>query len=639
MSSPPGMLARLYRTALLVPAAVRKGGGVGGMLRRAVQIFRDKGFKGVMRSAGVLAQGGGPPLMADPSRPDRLQYREWIKRYDLPLADDVRRTLAADLAQWPECPRFVVVLDARQAGEAPLARAVQSLSVQSFGAWRCIAFCDAGDDRRQAWLRVLAQAEPRVAIASGAAGETVELRHGEWLSLLDGRDALAPDALLRLARALRDHPGAQIVYTDEDRIADDGARSAGYFKPAWNPDLARSQDYLGRLGAFEGGLVGRAGGFRLGGDEAAGYDLALRCADAAGEDAGRIVHVPSVLYHRHVHDAARPDAMDPAEYAPQGGEAALQAHLDRHGWLARAERDAPGFRVRYALPDPAPLVTLIIPTRNGLALVRQCIDSILDKTDYPHYEIVLVDNGSDDPQALAYFEQLKQHPKLRVLRDDSPFNYSALNNQAAAVARGEVLGLINNDIEVISPGWLGEMVSIALQPGVGAVGARLWYPNGTLQHGGVVLGYRRGVADHAHRHLPQGEPGYFGRAALLQTFSAVTAACLVVRKDRFDAVGRLDEEHLKVAFNDVDLCLRLREAGWRNVWTPYADLYHHESATRPSDLRPEQVERFKREEQFMFDRWGELLFNDPAYSPNLTMAQEDFSLAWPPREAAKGFGR
>src|SRR5690606_7449119 len=242
-----------------------------------------------------------------------------------------------------------------------------------------------------------------------------------------------------------------------------------------------------------------------------------------------------------------------------------------------------------------------------------------------------------DPQALAYFEQLKQHPKLRVLRDDSPFNYSALNNQAAAVARGEVLGLINNDIEVISPGWPGEMVSIALQPGLGAVGARLRYPDGTLQHGGVVLGYRRGVADHAHRHLPQGEPGYFGRAALLQTFSAVTAACLVVRKDRFDAVGRLDEEHLKVAFNDVDLCLRLREAGWRNVWTPYADLYHHESATRPSDLRPEQVERFKREEQFMFDRWGELLFNDPAYSPNLTMALEDFSLAWPPREAAKGF--
>lgn len=635
MSRPSGVLTRLRRMAMLVPAAIRKGGGVGSMLRRAVQIFRDKGLGGVMQSVGVLLRGGGAPLMADPTRPDRLQYREWIKRHDLPLEPVARQALVAALMPWPERPRFVIVLDARRADGDGLSRATASLLAQSFGEWRCIAFCDSGDAARRAQLQGAVQMEPRFTLVAAAA--PVDVQPGEWLALLDGLDTLAPDALLHLAQAIREHPGAQIVYSDEDRIAGNGERSAGYFKPAWNPDLARSQDYLVRLGAFEGGLVRSAGGFRLGGGEAAGYDLALRCIDQADPDT--IVHVPRVLYHRHVHDVSRPDAMDAAEYAPAGGEQALQAHLDRHGWPARAERDAQGFRVRYRLPDRPPLVTLIIPTRNGLALVRQCIDSILDKTDYPHYEIVLVDNGSDDPAALAYFDQLRQHPKLRVLRDDSPFNYSALNNQAAAIARGEVLGLINNDIEVISPGWLSEMVSIALQPGVGAVGARLWYPNGTLQHGGVVLGYRGGVADHAHRHLPQGEPGYFGRAALLQTFSAVTAACLVVRKDRFDEVGRLDEEHLKVAFNDVDLCLRLREAGYRNVWTPYADLYHHESATRPSDLRPEQVERFMREERFMFDRWGDLLFNDPAYSPNLTMAQEDFSLAWPPRAVVKGFGR
>lgn len=620
MSGPGGTMSRLRRLASLVPAAIRKGGGVGGMSRRMVQIFREKGARGVMRSVGVLLGGGGPPLMADAGRPDRLQYREWIKRHDLPLSDEARRAASKAYAALPRKPRFVVIIDARQATGAQLARAVESLTAQSLAAWR--------------GLVVGGEAAP---LAPAAEGEPVTLQAGEWLVLFDGRDTLAPDAMLRLAESLRAHPAAQLMYSDEDRIADNGERSAGYFKPAWNPDLARSQDLLVRLGAFEGSLVERAGGFRPGGGDAAGYDLALRCADAAAPDA--IVHVPSVLYHRHVADARRPDAMDPAEYAPEGGELALQAHLARHGVRASVERDAHGFRVRYHLPDAPPLVTLIIPTRNGLALVRQCIESIFEKTDYPHYEIVLVDNGSDDPAALAYFDELRQHPQVRVLRDDSPFNYSALNNQAAAIARGEVLGLINNDIEVISPGWLTEMVSIALQPGVGAVGARLWYPDGALQHGGVVLGYRRGVADHAHRHLARGEAGYFGRAALLQTFSAVTAACLLVRKDRFDAVGRLDEEHLKVAFNDVDLCLRLREAGYRNVWTPYADLYHHESATRPSDLRPEQVERFMREERFMFDRWGELLFNDPAYSPNLTIAQEDFSLAWPPRVPVPGFGR
>ena len=635
MSGLGGGFSRLARMAGLVPAAVRKGGGIGPMLQRMVEISREKGASGVMRSIMVLLHGDGPPLMADANRPDRLQYREWIKRYDQPLDAKARRAALEEFHGWTANPSFVVVVDARQAGEAQLARAMQSLASQSFAQWRGMAFCTEGDAMRQAWLAAATRAHPRIALA--ASGAAVELQAGEWLAVLDGRDALAADALLRLAQSLQAHPAAQMLYSDEDRIAANGERSAGYFKPAWNPDLARSQDYLSRLGAFDATLVRRAGGFRLGGDESAGYDLALRCADAATPEA--IVHVPSILYHRHVADATRPDAMDPAEYAPAGGEFAVAAHLGRHGLRADVERDAAGFRVRYRLPEPAPLVTLIIPTRNGLSLVRQCIDSILNRTDYPDYEIVLVDNGSDDAAALAYFEELKQHPKIRVLRDDSPFNYSALNNQAAAIARGEVLGLINNDIEVISPGWLTEMVSIAVQEGVGAVGARLWYPDGKLQHGGVVLGYRRGVADHAHRHLERGEAGYFGRAALMQTFSAVTAACLVVRKDRFDAVGRLDEENLKVAFNDVDLCLRLREAGYRNVWTPYADLYHHESATRPSDLRPEQVERFMREERFMFDRWGDLLFNDPAYSPNLTIAQEDFSLAWPPRVPVVGFGR
>jgi GT2 family glycosyltransferase len=265
-------------------------------------------------------------------------------------------------------------------------------------------------------------------------------------------------------------------------------------------------------------------------------------------------------------------------------------------------------------------------------LVKQCIESIEAKTSYANYEIMLVDNGSDDPAALAYFKELDTRPNIRVLRDDRPFNYAALNNAAVAQAQGELVALVNNDIEVITPDWLSEMVSIALQPGVGAVGARLWYPNMTLQHAGVILGVG-GIAAHAHRGMPAGREGYGGRAGLIQSFSAVTAACLVIRKSIYEQVGGFDEVHLQVAFNDVDFCLRVREAGYRNVWTPYAELMHHESATRGKDLSPEKRARFEREVAYMRERWGELLENDPAYSPNLMLAREDFSYAWPPRLA------
>jgi GT2 family glycosyltransferase len=286
--------------------------------------------------------------------------------------------------------------------------------------------------------------------------------------------------------------------------------------------------------------------------------------------------------------------------------------------------------VRYELPESPPLVSLIVPTRNGLELLRRCINSILEKTDYPNYEILIVDNGSDQQAVLEYLANIVNDRRVRVLRDDRSFNFSALNNSAVQSARGEVVGLINNDIEVISPDWLSEMVSIALQPSVGAVGARLWFPDETLQHGGIILGVG-GVANHSHKHLPRGVPGYFGRAALIQSFSAVTAACLVVRRDLYEQVGGLDEANLAVAFNDVDFCLKLREAGYRNVWTPHAELYHHESATRGYEDTPVKKERFEREIAHKRRRWGAVLTTDPAYSPNLTLEYEDFSYAWPPR--------
>jgi GT2 family glycosyltransferase len=274
------------------------------------------------------------------------------------------------------------------------------------------------------------------------------------------------------------------------------------------------------------------------------------------------------------------------------------------------------------------LVSIVIPTRNGADLLRTCLDS-LRETRYQAFEVVVVDNGSDDPVALELMAERESVGEIRVLRDPSPFNYSALNNRAVTQAcRGEFVVLMNNDIEITHPEWLAEMVGMALEPGVGCVGARLWYPDGRLQHGGVIMVC--GVAGHAHKYLPRGHHGYMGRAVLAQDFLAVTAACLLVRREVFNEVGGLDES-LKVAFNDVDFCLRVHAAGYRNVWTPFAQMIHHESVTRGHEDTPEKQQRFAGEIAILQTRWPDLLAHDPCYSPNLTNQAEDFSFAWPPR--------
>jgi GT2 family glycosyltransferase len=287
------------------------------------------------------------------------------------------------------------------------------------------------------------------------------------------------------------------------------------------------------------------------------------------------------------------------------------------------------YRVRWPVPDPAPLVTLIIPTRDGRALLQQCIES-LKKTSYHPFEILVVDNQSRDRDALHYFDELESRGIGRVLKYDRPFNYSAINNFAVQHARGSVVGLLNNDVEVIDPGWLTEMVAQAIRPQVGAVGAKLYYADGTLQHAGVVTGLG-GVAGHSHKHLFRDASGYFWRVHLPQNLSAVTGACLSIRREVYLQIGGLDEENLRVAFNDVDFCLRLEEAGYRNVWTPYAELFHHESKSRGIEDTPEKQARFKSEIDYMKARWGSRLLEDPHYSPNLTLDAENFALAWPPR--------
>jgi GT2 family glycosyltransferase len=275
-------------------------------------------------------------------------------------------------------------------------------------------------------------------------------------------------------------------------------------------------------------------------------------------------------------------------------------------------------------------VSLLIPTRDGLAVLKRCLDSLVAKTTYPRFEIVIVDNQSREPATLAYLASLVESGRARVVPYDRPFNYSAINNLAAREARGEVLCLLNNDVEVITPDWLTELVSHALRPDVGAVGAKLLYPNDTIQHAGVVTGLWE-IAGHVHRFLPREAPGYFSRAHLVQNVSVVTGACLAIRRELYLALGGLEEDNLAVAFNDVDFCLRVDAAGYRNVWTPWAELYHHESFSRGPEDTPEKQQRANREVDYMKRRWGAQLKADPYYNPNLSLYSEAPELAWPPR--------
>ncbi len=641
LTAPYRQAGRQYRRAAHVsralPTIVRRGGGWKATTAKAVGVLRREGLAG-LKQRWLRANAPGRALVeAGGGLVDRNDYAAWLQLYGR-MDDAARQRIRAAVEAMAHPPLISILMPVYAPDLGWLRAAVDSVWTQLYPHWElCMADDCSPDPAVRAELERLAALDPRIRVAfrpvnghiSAASNSAMAMARGDWLALMDQDDLLAEDALYEIARAALAHPQAGLIYSDEDKIDEGGRRFDPYFKPDWNPDLFLSHNMICHLGAYRADLARGLGGFREGLEGAQDYDLALRFAEAL--EPGAIVHVPKVLYHWRSHAQSTAQAGSNKAYALEAGKRALNDHFARAGVAAEAELlDFGMYRARYRLPDAPPPVTLIIPTRNGLALIRQCVDSILEKTTYPDYDIVIVDNNSDDPATLAFFDAAARDPRVTIRRDERPFNYSALNNDAVAAARGDYVALVNNDIEVITPGWLGEMVSLAMQPGVGAVGARLWYPDDSLQHGGVVVGLG-GVAGHAHKTLPRGAPGPFFRAQLIQSFSAVTAACLVVNKALYAAVGGLNERDLAVAFNDVDFCLKLLKAGYRNVWTPHAELYHHESASRGFEDTPEKLRRFKAEIDYMHRVWRTDSWADPAYNPNLTLDREDFSLAWPPR--------
>lgn len=456
----------------------------------------------------------------------------------------------------------------------------------------------------------------RVDIAT-TLNDALELLQGEFVARIDQHDQMPPHALFFLVREVSNYPDAELIYADSDSIDDAGKRHDPRFKPDWNPDLFYSHNYLDKPTFYRLARVKELGGYRPGFDGAEDYDLSLRYLRDIPATA--VKHIAKVLIH------CRTDRQFPSEGGHGSGKRALTAYFEGSGISVEDGATSGLYRIKHCLPAQPPLVSIIIPTRDRVDLLKNCIESIQEKTNYENWEIIVVDNQSVEFETLAYFDQIKTSSRIKVIHYQKSFNYSALNNFAVQFAQGEVLALLNNDVEVISKEWLSEMASHSMRPGIGAVGAKLLYPNGMVQHAGVIIGLG-GVAGHAHKYLERNAPGYCNRAQVVQNLTAVTGACLVVQKRHYQEVGGLNEVDLAVAFNDIDFCLKLVTAGYRNVFTPHALLFHHESISRGYDDTPEKRAVFKKEYGYMKDTWGNELMRDPAYNRNLTLEFEDFSL-------------
>ncbi|MEY4861928.1 MAG: hypothetical protein RLZ51_23, partial [Pseudomonadota bacterium] len=543
-------------------------------------------------------------------------YAHWLTSHDT-LGEAQLDSLRARLELLQERPKISVLMPTFNPTREWFERAVDSVRRQLYPNWE---LCIADDASDRPWLTArlaeLQQEDPRIRAVRrevnghicAATNSALALATGDWIALLDHDDELREHALLLIAETACASPQAGMIYSDEDKLDELGQRCWPHFKPGWNYDLCLSNNYVCHLLAVKTVLVRQLGGMRPGFEGAQDHDLVLRVSEHLKPE--QIRHIPQVLYHWRMHEQSTAKGGEIKPYAFEAGRRCVEDHLHRLGYAVRVETLASGrYRVHWTLPSPPPLVSILIPTRNQAGLLKTCLESLKAITDYPSYEILIIDNGSDAPDALALLEHWSRQPQVRVIRDDSPFNYSALNNRAARQAQGSVLVLMNNDIEILHSDWLHEMVSQACRPGVGAVGAKLLYPDRTVQHAGVVLGMSPdspmgGVAGHAHRGIPGEAEGYMNRAAVAQRFSAVTAACLTILRSRFDAVGGFEEENLAVAFNDVDLCLRLEDIGLINVWTPFAMLVHHESVSRGKDKQPKNRERYLGERAYMLRRWG-----------------------------------
>ena len=557
---------------------------------------------------------------------DDVDYEQWYENHKA-LPEELEKQKNE---KWKRKPLISIVVPVYNTPQVFLRQMIESVQNQSYSVWElCIGNASPENKEMKKILeeykndaRIKEVEIPENKGISQNTNRAMEIASGEWIGLLDHDDLLAPNALYEIAKAVNEHPDAEVIYTDEDKVTTDlKEHFQPHLKPDFNLDLLRSNNYICHFFVASRDLIKRVGGFRPEFNGAQDYDLILRCT----EQAKQIVHIPKILYHWRVHKASTADNPASKMYAFDAGKRAIEEHLVRCRTKGTVQhtKDLGFYRVKYEVCGE-PLVSIIIPNKDQSEALKKCLDSIREKTSYRNYEIIIVENNSEEPETFAFYKKIAGE-KIKIVTWEGEFNYSAINNFGVRHARGDYLLLLNNDVEIINGDWLTEMLSHCQRKEVGIVGAKLYYPDNTIQHAGIIIGIG-GVAGSVFVGLPRAFSGYLHKASIQLDLSAVTAACMLVKRSVFEQVGGL-EEKLKVAFNDVDFCLRVREKGYLVVYDPYAELYHYESKTRGAEDTKEKIRRFQTEIEYMRSHWiGLLKKGDPYYNCNLSLTKWDYSL-------------
>jgi GT2 family glycosyltransferase len=607
---------------LLVPDHLRASLAQSRLLTRVYVFFDRSKYEPILdaKTYSKRREGRQEPPASLPLSAYDYRDPEWTDEIPLELA-----RIAAPLL-------ISVLLPVHNTPARWLRRAIESVQAQWYPYWELCIVDDCSDrDETKAVLDGLD--DPRVRVQRldrnhnivGASNAALAMARGDYVALLDHDDELTPDALYEAWKAI-EYEAAEFIYSDEDKLDERGRFCDPHFKPDFAPDMFLSQNYLSHLGVIRKPLVDAVGGFTPGTDGAQDFDLYLKVL----EHTDKVVHIPKVLYHWRKVSGSTAAQFSEKSFAQDAGKRALENAVVRRGLDAEVSGGRfPGtYRLKYRIQGK-PLVSIVIPFKDKPELLRMCLGSILEKSTWRHFEVVAISNNSVEQ---ATFDEIREwsarDSRIRFHEHNVPFNFSEINNFAVREhARGDHVLLLNNDIEIITPDWIECLLEFSQRADIGAVGGKLYYPDGRLQHAGIILGIG-GVGGHSHKYFDRNDHGYFSRPHIIQNVSAVTAACCMIERRKFDSVGGLDADHLRIAFNDVDFCLRLRERGMLNVFTPYCEAWHHESVSRGYEDTSAKQERFREEVLFMLDRHsGALGKGDPYYNPNLTLEHENFRLA------------
>ncbi len=598
------------------------------ILKNKVEKYRKKGMSYLKtHGARALAVKAFHKLTTVKERP--VDYQKWLPKH-LPSSAELERQRKTKFSL---TPKISIVVPLYKTDREYLRQLIESVQAQTYSNWElCLSDGSGANSPLEQVLKEYQEKDSRIRVISSEkplqisqnTNAAMGISTGDFVAFADHDDVLTANVLFEYVKAYNENPKLEVFYSDEDKMTMDGNKFfQPHFKPDFNLDLLCSVNYICHLFMAKKSLIEKVGMLRPEYDGAQDYDFIFRCVEATDQ----ICHVPKILYHWRSHEQSTSENPESKRYAFDAGQRAVQAHYDRIGVKAEVlQGEYLGLYRTKFIRDYDPLISIIIPNKDHIEDLRRCMNSIEEKSTYQNYEYIIVENNSTQKETFEYYQKLeKEDPKAHVLYWDGPFNYSAINNFGAKEAKGEYLLLLNNDTEIINPDCLEELLGYCMRDDVGIVGARLYYEDDTIQHAGVVLGFG-GIAGHCFVQQPRTSTGYCHRIICAQDYSAVTAACMMVKKEIFDAVGGLSED-LQVAFNDIDFCIKVRDYGKLVVYNPYAELYHYESKSRGLEDTPEKIARFNKEIATLEQHWPDIFRKpDPYYNPNLTLDSQDFSL-------------